>query len=106
MLCRSCSITNCRSLSTQASRVEIECPACHGHGCKECREGHFEIDGCPNEFCSSVVDSLDVFDLWEKGMPPIVGGTLDQSVSFVRAAKFFDSEERRVRNARVSNDTN
>jgi hypothetical protein len=53
-----------------------------------------------------VVDSLDVFDLYEKGLPPIAGGTLDQSVSFIRAARFFESEERRVRNARVGNDTN
>jgi hypothetical protein len=105
-LCRSCSVNKCRSLSTKESRVAIECPSCDGHGCSECNGGHFEIDGCPNSFCSSVVDSLDVFDLWEKGVPPIAGGTLDQSVSFIRAARFFDSEERRVRNARVGSDTN
>ena len=43
-----------------------------------------------------------MFDLFEKGLPPISGGVLDQSVSFIHAAQFFESEESKVRNDRSS----
>lgn len=102
MLCRSCTRGACRSLSTEDSRVEIECPVCDGEGCDQCDDGVFELDGCPNRFCSKIVPSLDLFDLFEKGLPPVEGGVLDQSVSFVEAARFFESEECKVRNDRVS----
>ena len=86
--------------------MEIECPVCDGDGedCKECRDGSFELDGCPNRFCSSVVNSLDLFDLFHKGLPPIAGGVLDQSQSFIEASQFFESEEGKVRNERSSRD--
>lgn len=102
MLCKSCSGKECRSLSTAENRIEIECPACSGHGCDECDDGHFELDGCPNRFCSPVVSAIDLIDLFGKGLPPITGGALDQSASFVEAARFFESEESKVSNDRSS----
>jgi hypothetical protein len=93
---------NCRSLSTAESRVEIECPVCDGDGCEECNDGVFELDGCPNSFCSPIVRSLDLFDLFEKGLPPVAGGVLDQSQSFVEASQFFESEEGKVKHERSS----
>jgi hypothetical protein len=44
--------------------------------------------------------------LFEKGLPPVSGGVMDQSNSFIEAAQFFDSEERRVKNERVNRDPN
>ena len=101
MLCRSCATGHCRSLSTEEERVEIECPICDGRGCKECKDGAFEIDGCPNTFCSGIVSTIDIIDLFGKGLPPVAGGTLDQSVSFINAVRFFESEERKVQNERI-----
>lgn len=102
MLCQSCSRGQCRSLSTPEARLEIECPACNGTGCSECKDGAFELDGCPNAFCSSVVTTIDLIDLFGKGLPPVSGGALDQSVSFVSAVQFFENEERKVKNERSS----
>ena len=93
---------HCRSLSTAESRVEIECPICDGCGCEECSDGVFQIDGCPNSFCSPIVGSLDLFDLFKKGLPPVAGGVLDQSQSFVEASQFFEAEEGKVRYERSS----
>ena len=104
MLCRSCTRGQCRSLSTEQSRIEIECPVCDGEGCEQCKDGSFELDGCPNSFCSAMVNAIDMFELFSKGLPPISGGVLDQSVSFVHAARFFESEESKVRNERSSRD--
>ena len=101
MLCRSCAPGHCRSLSTEQERIEIECPSCEGHGCKNCKDGSFEIDGCPNAFCSGIVSTLDMIDLFAKGLPPVSGGMLDQSVSFINAARLLESEERRVQNERI-----
>ena len=102
MLCRSCTKGKCTSLSTEESRIEIECPVCDGCGCEECKDGAFELDGCPNSFCSKIVQSIDLIDLFGKGLPPITGGVLDQSASFIEAARCFESEEGKVRNERSS----
>lgn len=91
-------------MSTAESRLEIECPACEGVGCDECRDGVFELDGCPNRFCSKIVPSIDLFDLFGKGLPPIAGGVLDQSASFIEASRYFENEEAKVRNERSSRD--
>jgi hypothetical protein len=36
---------------------------------------------------------VQLIDLFEKGLPPIAGGTLDQSVWFLEAVKVLGSEE-------------
>jgi hypothetical protein len=51
------------------------------------------------------VTSIDLIDLFGKGMPPISGGVLDQSASFIDAVQFFESEERKVANERSSRNT-
>lgn len=102
MLCRSCTPGRCNSLSTEENRIEIECPVCDGVGCSHCTEGVFPLNGCPNAFCGKMVTLIDVIDLFGKGLPPVAGGTLDQSVSFIQAVSFFENEERKVRNERSS----
>jgi hypothetical protein len=102
MLCRSCTPGRCNSLSTEENKIEVECPVCDGVGCSHCTDGVFPLNGCPNAFCGKMVTLIDVIDLFGKGLPPVAGGTLDQSVSFIQAAAFFESEERKVRNERSS----
>jgi hypothetical protein len=40
-----------------------------------------------------MIDAIDVIDLFEKGLPPVAGGVLDQSAAFINAAKFFHNEK-------------
>jgi hypothetical protein len=106
MLCRYCTRGKCNDISTKENLLEIECPSCNGLGCNECsKDGTFAIDGCPNAFCRSIVNSIDLIDMLGKGMPPVAGGMLDQSVSFIHAAHFFEQEERKVANERSSRNT-
>lgn len=88
----------CRDLGTEIEPIQIECPACSGAGCKECQDGLIQIDGCPNRYCSGVVTAIELFDLFEKGLPPVAGGVLDQSVWFIDASRYFEGEERRIKN--------
>ena len=71
----------------------VECPACNGEGCSECDGGGFELNGCPNKFCREVVTAVNLVDLFHKGLPPVAGGALDQSVWFVEAAGILEHEE-------------
>lgn len=102
MLCRSCTSGNCKDLGTKEQPIDIECPQCNGEGCDQCVDGVFKLDGCPNKFCSSVVNAIDLIELFAKGLAPITGGVLDQSAKFIHAARFFDNEERRIKNERSS----
>ena len=88
----------CRTEATADNPIDIECPQCNGHGCDQCDEGYVRLDGCPNTFCASVVPVIDVIDMIAKGLLPVAGGTLDQSASLIQAARWFESEEARVKN--------
>ncbi len=66
---------------------------CSGEGCDSCTGGSVRIDGCPNAYCASVVPAINLVELFEKGLPPVTGGVLDQSASFLNAARFFASED-------------
>jgi hypothetical protein len=48
-----------------------------------------------------MVAPIDMFDLFSKGLPPVTGGVLEQAVSFVNAARWFENEEVKVRNERI-----
>ena len=72
----------------------IECQSCSGRGCDECgKAGRIRIEGCPQAYCKEIVPSVQLIDLFEKGLPPIAGGTLDQSVWFLEAVKVWSNEE-------------
>jgi len=34
-----------------------------------------------------------MIELFEKGLPPVSGGVLDQSASFIEAAKYYANED-------------
>jgi hypothetical protein len=59
--------------------------------------GDVKISGCPNDYCSSVVSATSLVDLFEKGLPPIAGGALDQSVWFLEAARILRNDEAQIR---------
>ena len=64
-------------------------------GCSECGgTGKFEIACCPLDYITSDIwFVIKLAALYEKGLPPVHGGSLDQTHAFVLAADFIFSEE-------------
>lgn len=42
-------------------------------------------------------------DLYEKGLPPVAGGALDQSHWFTKAARYYWSEKERAKSEALKN---
>lgn len=76
------------------------CPGCEGRGCKGCDEkGEIDITECPLEtITNDVREIIALTELFQKGLPPISGGTLEQAKVFVEAARFIIGEEQRWKN--------
>ncbi|AMV34327.1 hypothetical protein VN12_19535 [Pirellula sp. SH-Sr6A] len=96
-LCSLCTRTECKSKGTPDSPIEIECGSCDGQGCDSCQDGFVSIDGCPGEMCSDVAMAVRLAGLFEKGIPPVLGGSLDQSAWFLDAVSVFKNEEAALR---------
>ena len=85
----------------------LKCPVCDGYGengeesdnyCKYCDNGRFEIVGCPKDYVTADIwEAIEYAELFEKGLPPVKGGILDQTASFAEAARFIWLEENRIR---------
>jgi hypothetical protein len=56
-----------------------------------------KIEGCPTEFARPVFNTVRMIEFFQKGLPPIQGGVLDQSASFLRAVTFFDHDEQELK---------
>lgn len=57
------------------------CDACDGSGV-------FEVICCPLEWIEERIwQMIELAELYEKGLPPVAGGALDQTAYFVRFAK-------------------
>lgn len=50
------------------------------------------MSGCPNEYARPVAQAVKLFDLFAKGLTPVLGGVLDQSASFVDAFRQWEFE--------------
>lgn len=73
----------------------MDCPMCGGRGCRRCRAGKIEITGCPILKVEPETWEIIKFTrLYEKGLPPVAGGALDQAKGFIDAAGFIFAEER------------
>lgn len=72
----------------------MTCPGCDGSGCSDCKDtGSLDIVACPLSLID--VDTWDLLEyaaLWEKGLPPIAGGALDQTIWFMRASTWIFNE--------------
>jgi hypothetical protein len=62
--------------------------------CDECGgSGVFEITSCPLVWIDSRIWQLiELSEMYEKGLPPVEGGVLDQTAYFVRFAKLVIDE--------------
>lgn len=92
-LCSACS-SECKDKDQKF----IECPGCSGKGCEHCSDGMMEITGCPNAEASKVYTAIECIELFDEGLPPIAGGTLDQAASFIHAARFYNRVKARLKN--------
>ena len=64
----------------------IECPECGGAGCDECGgQGEFELTECPQAYAAEMAEVLHYAVMYEKGLPPVAGGTLEQTHWFTTA---------------------
>jgi hypothetical protein len=98
LLCRNCTVAKCSDKGTDDEPISIDCPTCNRKGCDHCDDvGFISILGCPNVQCGDVSYVARLADLFEKGMPPIAGGALDQSAWFLDAVSFLRSDEAQLR---------
>ena len=87
-VCKNCKGTaKCKDQPTKTEPLEMECPACNEAGCIECDfKGFITITCCPLTLITpDVWQMLRFAELFEKGLPPIQGGVLDQAENFIAA---------------------
>lgn len=73
----------------------MQCLGCEGSGCGECDDkGTLAIKGCPLEMITrDVWEVIGLAELFEKGLPPVAGGVLDQAKIFVDATRIVFHEQ-------------
>lgn len=74
----------------------MKCPVCGGSasGCNECESGQIEITGCPLELVTEdIFELIEMSRMFYDRLPPTGTSVGDQSVMFIRAARFIRSEE-------------
>lgn len=59
--------------------------------------GRWELKECPNGYCRDLVPLIQAADFMSKNIPPIAGGLLDQSASFVNFVERLESEENAIK---------
>lgn len=74
----------------------MDCPACGGKGCRHCGpDGLLHVTDCPLHVVPDEAwQLLRLARLYEKGLPPVAGGALDQAAAFVEACDFVWNEEK------------
>jgi len=87
-------------MPSELAPLQIACPSCDEKGCEFCdNEGWLKITQCPqSEFEVNMMEFLELADFAKQGSFPIIGGTLDQSKSFLTACRFLWSEEAKAEN--------
>ena len=97
LLCKNCTATKCVDIGNDIQQNLIDCPMCSGVGCDDCNGGTVKIVGCPNAMIRELVPVIELIDFfWDKVMP-VAGGLLDQSASFVQAARCFKYDEQQIK---------
>jgi len=78
----------------------MQCINCQGKGCEECGgDGRVDITACPLDIITADVwEVIRMAGFFEKGLPPVAGGVLDQAENFVAAAEFIFAEQKYYKN--------
>lgn len=73
----------------------MQCVACDGGGCQQCQGGSVDITDCPlKTVTADVWGIIEAQEFLEAGLAPVAGGLLEQTQSFLDAARFVKSEKR------------
>jgi len=76
-ICKNCpGYKKCNDKPSPAAPIELYCVLCEGRGCRKCET--WEL--------------IKYSKLFEKGLPPISGGVLDQAKNFIDGCNFIFSE--------------
>ena len=76
----------------------MNCPICNGKDCDDCDDGIIKIEQCPLEYIGYVTCKyIKMVEMFDKGLPPIAGGVLDQSHKFISIAEFVWACEARAK---------
>ena len=73
----------------------MECVDCGGRDCEYCGGTEAEeITCCPLDLITADVwEVIRYAELYEKGLPPVAGGALDQAKAFIDAAGLIFEEQ-------------
>lgn len=72
----------------------MQCITCGGKGCDECKNGNIEITDCPLKIITpDIWEIIEYAELYEKGIPPLAGGALDQIKNFTDACRMIFQEQ-------------
>jgi len=56
------------------------------------------LTSCPrNQLGRSTIDLIESSDMYSKGLPPVAGGVLDQSQSFIDAHRLLTSDQQTLK---------
>lgn len=96
-LCGGCG-ARCVDPPTELEPLAIACPECEEQGCEACGDtGRIELTGCPRQFVDlELYQLVKLVDWFEKGVPPVAGGSLNQSEWFLNFASLLTSETSRA----------
>ena len=91
-LCKGCKgPVKCTDMPSPELPAAGTCVVCGGNaaGCDACGgSGTFDITDCPQRWIDDWVwQMIELSEMYEKGLPPVAGGVLDQAAYFVRFAK-------------------
>jgi hypothetical protein len=69
----------------------IVCPECEKKGCPSCdKTGEIRLTECPIVYAGSeTFEVLTFAELAKSGLPPVHGGALDQTLSFIQACRMI-----------------
>jgi len=75
------------------------CEDRHPEGCPGCGgTGQIVLTGCPLDVLGEeLLDFVTEAELFEKGLPPVAGGVIDQADVFIRATARWGAERARIR---------
>jgi len=81
-------------LPSEAIPIDVACPRCEEAGCDDCDgAGTFSLTSCPKKMLDwELVQVIRYAELFGKGLPPVAGGSLDQSAWFINLHSFYEYE--------------
>lgn len=98
MLCKGCTATKCVDCPSQREPARVACPHCEEKGCDDCgNRGYIQLTSCPQRATGDAHAVIEAASLYEKGLPLVTGGQLDQPSWFLHACRFLWGEQARLK---------